>query len=663
MNTSKHIPFLKKNHPTKFQMTRPNLIAQPQHTAKAIITIIFLGYQLMTNAQTDTTTFLIKPYLQYSTKTSIRVLWETREESSSLVKYGKAVEGAKSPVLNQQSSLEGSRWMHEVELNDLKPETNYFWQVISKTASGKVIESEVYTFKSVVNDSSAFTFALVADAQRNNKTPWAWDSVATAVWKERPNFVVLAGDLVDWGHNKREWVHEFLGPGHDLMSRIPVYSVLGNHEGDADYYYQYMANPQPEYCYTFKYGNAEFFMIDSNRDLSEGSDQYNWLEQQLAMSDATWKIAVHHHPPYSSESDDHGNTFKGAKSTMGHTKVRDLPKLFDRYGVDFSLFGHTHVYERTWPLRNNRINQREGTVYINSGGAGGGLETLAPTRNWFTLKTQEGHHYCTFAIYDQMMLFKAIDYTGRIFDAFQLNKDTDRDEVTIIQPPAPIIQSDKYVFSSKTDVSLEGGLQGLKLYYTLDGSEPTRRSNYYDGPIQLEKNTLLKARAFNEDGRASRVISKSFQRVDPMPSTNLKKGRAGFTYNVYTGDWTKGKDNFLTNENLTSTGVTSALNLEQVQVEGNYSAITMDGYFKVDQTDTYTFYVLSPVYLSVKVDGQQVVEHQSGFQEIFQLVLEAGWHKLEIVSFQRKWGQAFALGYWDEIWGRKPIPNFNLKHT
>ncbi|MEM8895265.1 MAG: metallophosphoesterase [Bacteroidota bacterium] len=624
-----------------------------------IAIFFFAGLYTLAFAQSEAPTFLVKPYLQFSTKTSIRILWETDKQTSSKVLFGKAVTGAKVPVLIEEASAEGIRFMHEVELNNLTPETNYFWKAISETSDGEVLESEVYTFKSVVNDSTAFMFALVADTQRNGRTPWAWDSVATAVWKERPNFTLLAGDLVDWGHKKEEWINEFLAPGHDLMSRIPLYAVLGNHEGDADYYYQYMANPLPEYWYTFKYGNAEFFMIDSNRDLSEGSDQYNWLEQQLAKSNAAWKIAVHHHPPYSSESDDHGNTFKGAKSTLGHEKVRDLPKLFDQYGVDFSLFGHTHVYERTWPLKNNRIHQREGTVYINAGGAGGGLETLAPTRNWFTLAIQEGHHYCTFAIYDQTMIFRAIDYTGRVFDTFQLNKATERDEVTIVQPPAPTIESQKYVFSSETEVSFEEGLRGLSVFYTLDGSEPTRRSNAYQGLFLLDQSAEVKARSFNEEGRASRVVSKSFKKVDVLPSTNLKKGKAGLVYKVYSVDW---RENVLKVENLTFEGVTHGLNLNDIDLKDDYGVVTMDGYFKVDKTDTYTFYALNPAHLSVKCDGQEVVAGESEPHNVFQLVLEEGWHQLEIVSYQRKWGKAFALGFWDEMIGRKPIPHFNLKH-
>lgn len=624
-----------------------------------LIMIPFVGL----NAQQNEALFLIKPYLQYSTKTSIRILWETKEEASSTVEYGEAVIGAKSPQLHQKVSLAGNRVMHEVELKRLKPETNYFWKIVSQTTSGKTIESEVYTFKSVVNDSTAFLFALVGDAQINRRTPWAWDSISTQVWQERPHFVVLAGDLVDWGHNKREWVEEFLGPGHDLMSRVPVYSVLGNHEGDADYYYQYMANPKPEYCYTFRYGNADFFMIDTNRDLSEGSDQYNWLEQQLARSNATWKIVVHHHPPYSSESDDHGNTFKGARSTLGHSQARDLPKLFDRFGVDFSLFGHTHVYERTWPLKNNRIHQREGTIYINSGGAGGGLETLAPTRNWFTLEIQEGHHYCTFAIYDKTLLFKAVDHQGRIFDAFQLNKDTDRDEVAIVQPPAPIIDSDRFVFSEQTEVKLEAGLNNLQLYYSLDGSEPSTQSTPYTSPIAIKESTVFKARAFNEQGNASRVVTKSFEKVIAFPPTPLGETQKGLSYKLYTGDWRDKENVFFNKENLAQEGVLNRLNLEPIKVEDEYWAITIDGYFQVPESDTYTFYAFGSRGLSVVIDGQDIMEEEHEQQQVFQLALKAGWHKLEVISFQRKWRKAFGFGFWDELDGRIPIAPFHLKHT
>jgi phosphodiesterase/alkaline phosphatase D-like protein len=66
-------------------------------------------------------------------------------------------------------------------------------------------------------------------------------------------------------------------------------------------------------------------MIDSNRDLYEGSEQYNWLEWELSKSTAMWKIAMHHHPPYTSDSNDYGDTAKEL-SNLG-SKSRNFGRL------------------------------------------------------------------------------------------------------------------------------------------------------------------------------------------------------------------------------------------------------------------------------------------------------------------------------------------------
>jgi predicted phosphodiesterase len=608
--------------------------------------------------------FLVKPYLQYSTKTTIRILWETKELASSSVEYGEAIFNTNEAKLVKNKALKGERYMHEVELKNLKPETNYFWRVISETASGKKIVSNTYTFKTVVQDDTAFSFALIGDAQQNRKTPWAWDVISGKVWEERPSFVINAGDLVDWGPNKNEWVEEFLAPGHKLMSRIPMYAVLGNHEGDADYYYQYMANPAPEYWYTFTYGNADFFMIDSNRDISEGSDQYNWLEQQLAKSTATWKIAVHHHPPYSSEENDHGNTFKGELSELGNRKVRDLPKLYDKYGVDFSLYGHTHVYERTWPLKNNLINQREGTIYINSGGAGGGLEDFAPTRNWFAIELQRKHHYCTFAIYDKTLIFKAIDSDGHLFDTFQMNKEKDKDEVVVVQPPAPIINSEAFVFHKETAFTITSGLKDLDIYYTLDGSEPSQRSKKYQEPVPLKNDVTVKARTYSKKQKASRVVSKSFKKVkNPIKASRVKKTKRGLQYKIFEGDWRDNKSSFFDTAKVSEEGVLNMINIENITPKNEYWAIEINGYIEVPKTAVYTFYGLGTRGLDIKLDGKSIIDIAFESQKTAQLVLETGKHKIAIRSFQRNWRKSLGFGFYNESLGKRiPIKPFNLSH-
>lgn len=625
--------------------------------------IICLLIAFQTLAQQDTANlnlFLVKPYLQYATQNSMTILWETKEAAGSSVEFGKAKFNQEKADLSQTVTLKGTRVMHEVALENLTPETNYFWRVVSETTSGQRLVSETYSFKTAVKDSSAVVFALVGDSQKNNDTPWAWDSIARKVWQERPNFIIHAGDLVDWGPKKTDWTEHFFPGGQQLMARIPMYTVLGNHEGDADLYYQYMVNPKPEHRYHFKYGNVEFFMIDTNREVSEGSEQYNWLDQVLAKSTATWKIVIHHHPPYSSESDDHGNTFREA-STMG-TKARNLTPLYDKYNVDFCLFGHTHVYERTWPLKNNRINQKEGTIYINSGGAGGFLETFAPTRNWFTLELQEGHHFCTFAIFDHTLAFKAIDNKGRVFDSFQMTKSPARNAVVVTQPPAPIIESDKYVFETSTLATLDPGLAALDLHYTLDGSEPNKNAPKYTAPIKITANTTLKARAYSKIGNPSRIVSRTFQQMKSLPASKVRNAQNGLKYKLYKGDWRDKDSTFFETATVAREGTLSTLDLDKIQVDQEYWGIAIEGYLEVPATDTYTFYALDARGLEIFIDGQQMVKSKAERQIVKSIVLEKGKHAISIKSLQRNWRKSLSFGYYDPLLGRSPIPPFDWSH-
>ncbi len=355
---------------------------------------------------------IVGPYLQWATQSEISILWETSVPASTLLEYGLTAE------LGMSETLEGPRKMHEIRLDGLKTQTKYFYRILSVAEDGTEFGSEIYTFQTAVEDESAYAFLVLSDTQSN---PPVWGEIAERGWNERPNFGILAGDIVGTGYNTNEWVDEFFAPGAPLMRRVPIFTSLGNHEQDAPQYYKYMANPAPEYWYTFDYGNAQFFMLDSNRDMRAGSEQYQWLEKELASSTATWKFAVHHHPQYSSDENDYGDTYKGS-ALEGDPKSRPLIPLYERYGMDVVFMGHIHDYERTWPIKEDKVDQEDGVIYLQTGGAGGGLENYAPTRSWFTAKVKRAHNYGIVAIHEGTFQFQAFDLEGRLFDHFEIRK-------------------------------------------------------------------------------------------------------------------------------------------------------------------------------------------------------------------------------------------------
>ncbi len=622
-----------------------------------ILLPVFILIAYLLPGQSDTG-FLVKPYLQFSTQTGMYILWETHKNATTKVEYGEAIKNAAQPNLDQTVNIKGQRTLHEVYLDKLKPETNYFYRVVSVTEDGKEWISPTSTFKTAVKDSSALMFALIGDTQRNNDTPWAWGKIAEKVWQDRPNFVVHVGDLVDKGLKKTDWTEHFFPYGHILMNRVPIYPVLGNHEQDSPLYYDYIVAPAPEYYYTFTYGNIQFFMIDSNRDLYEGSEQYNWLEWELSKSTAMWKIAMHHHPPYTSDSNDYGDTAKEL-SILG-SKSRNLVPLYDKYGLDFCLYGHTHLYERSWPMTNDRINTKDGVIYINSGGAGGYIEDFAPTRSWFTTELQAVHHYCTFNIYQDQLIFKAIDHEGRLIDAFQMEKNKDKLKI-VKMPPGVKIETSGPVFEKSTSVTLSAAMDDLMIYYTTDGTEPTNKSNRYSQPIMVDKTCTIRARAFTKDVNQSRITQQSVKKMSPQAPTVKKDLVKGLNYAYYEGDWKNIPD--FSNLQAVKTGNMQTLNLSAVAHREDNFGLVIEGYIEISETGIRTFYINSDDGSKLYINDELLIDHDgdhSAMSKTGQTILAKGKHKIKIEYMEFRGSQHLQAGYLDRNKNEIPFTPFEL---
>jgi predicted phosphodiesterase len=366
------------------------------------------------SAVPDGPKFVVEPYLQYVTRTGITVMWETEEACTAVVEYGD-----KYPP-KEQAKVEKADVMGEVPLTNLEPNTKYFYRVVCKDAQGRELTSKPLTFMTAPGPADAFSFTVVGDTQRN---PVVTGKIAKLMWERRPNFVVHCGDVVDDGASKLQWTGDLFKPCNELFGRVAVFPCIGNHEKDHPHYYKYFSLPKPEYYYQYTYGNTDFFVLDTNtkRNLKADGEQYKWLDKALAASTAKWKVCYHHHPAYSSDDDDFGNSWKGS-TTSGDPRVRNFVTLYEKYNVDVVFNGHIHVYERTWPVRAGRVDQKAGVVYVTSGGGGGKLEDFAPTPAFFKENFRSDYHFCYVTVHGGTFNLKAFDVEGRQFDQFTINK-------------------------------------------------------------------------------------------------------------------------------------------------------------------------------------------------------------------------------------------------
>ncbi len=364
----------------------------------------------------------ILPYLTWPQPNGVSVMAETRLPGLARLMIR---EVSDTEWETYEAAGERAATIHEFVVRDLKPDTKYFYSVEADAAAGgreqPSLASEVRSFRTAPGSrDAAFTFSVLSDTQTNGDVA---KRVADLAFEHRPNFVVHCGDLVDTGSTRSDWTETFFPSMRPLIEHAPLVPVLGNHEQDAKLYYDLMSLPEPERWYSLAYGNAEFFMLDGNRSLDDQSEQLKWLKGVLQDSEATWRFAVIHQPPYTSDSNDYGETSE-TTSTRGDVNVQNILGALERYGVDLCFSGHVHDYERTFPIKGGKVvpYAEGGIVYVTAAGAGGSLEDFDATNTWFGHKKMRRHHFVHVAIHGDQLELQAMDEDGRLFDVFRLEQ-------------------------------------------------------------------------------------------------------------------------------------------------------------------------------------------------------------------------------------------------
>ncbi|SHK53762.1 Serine protease, subtilisin family [Clostridium cavendishii DSM 21758] len=96
-------------------------------------------------------------------------------------------------------------------------------------------------------------------------------------------------------------------------------------------------------------------------------------------------------------------------------------------------------------------------------------------------------------------------------------------------PLKPIASVPGGTYSTNQIVSLSDRTSGVSIYYTLDGTIPTVKSNLYSKPITISSTKTLKAIAVDSNGKSSDVLSELYKItttsvIIPTPTTNIVAG-------------------------------------------------------------------------------------------------------------------------------------------
>ena len=260
------------------------------------------------------------------------------------------------------------------------------------------------------NRDGSVKFAVLGDFGTGDRTQYELGRQMASL-RERFtfDFVVLVGDNLYGSERPQDFRRKFEEPYKALLDAgVKFYATLGNHDAREQRFYK-LFNMNGRLYYTFSpQANVRFFMLESTYPEPE---QIQWVEKELAASGSEWKIAVFHHPLYSS-GDRHGSDIR--LRTV-------LEPLFLKHNVSVVLNGHDHFYERVKPQKGIAYfvvgsggKLREGNIDRGSGLTAAGFDTdLA---------------FMAAEIAGNEMYFNAISRLGEVVDSGVLTRRTgDRD--------------------------------------------------------------------------------------------------------------------------------------------------------------------------------------------------------------------------------------------
>lgn len=309
----------------------------------------------------------------------------------------------------------GTVRVHKATANGLKPGTEYVYRV----GDGQGHYSHQGTFRTADGFADRTKFLYFADSQAQTEREFQlWGDTVNKAVQEHPDaeFMVHAGDMVDKGFLEEQWNYWFSSAQEHLMNTTLV-SAIGNHEvmgtkenGDFLAHFNQPGNGLDSLKgtnFSFDYNHIHFVVLNSEYMLKE---QQEWLEQDLAVNDKLWTIALFHQGPYGSIYDT--------------AKVRELwAPVLEKHGVDLVLNGHDHIYLRSYLMKNRHIStDGQGTTYMVAGSTG--PKFYAHTeRGWHEVVDDEKiQMYASVEVVGDKLHVVAKTISGRVVDEFTLTK-------------------------------------------------------------------------------------------------------------------------------------------------------------------------------------------------------------------------------------------------
>jgi 3',5'-cyclic AMP phosphodiesterase CpdA len=234
----------------------------------------------------------------------------------------------------------------------------------------------------------------------------ATTEVANMVKAQQPDIILTSGDNSSAG--------SFVTPTSvykDWVDRQLFWTAPGNHDqhtvpGVPDYcesYLDYFPHIKRQYAYVLSLGPIDFFFLNSDGTNPDGytatSRQGEWLTNAIAASRAAWKVAIFHHPSYSSSA------VHGSSVWMQWPQLKSMNLVYN---------GHDHIYERSYV---------DGVYYIVNGMGGGNFYSfIANPVAGSQFRYNATHGAVRLEVTQNRLIHRFVDVNNVVIDELELTK-------------------------------------------------------------------------------------------------------------------------------------------------------------------------------------------------------------------------------------------------
>lgn len=292
-----------------------------------------------------------QPYLVLQTQNAVTIKWQSNKEELGRVAYGLTPQNMANVRFEQTSSKK-----HSLTLTNLKECTKYFYRV---AASSLIIDNKGRSFTTLCEKKEKQRLWVIGDSGKSgHKQQEVYHQMLDYINHDfnKLDMWILLGDNAYSSGTQKKYNKKLFKPFVELVKRYVPWAVPGNHDMKRWAFYDVWDFPtnaesggvasHREEFYSVEDGNLHLVMLDSETvSRSKTGKMAEWLKKDLSANTKPFVIVAFHTPPYTDGGHKSDSIFDSS-GRLVEMRENFVP-IFDKYGVDLVLSGHSHGYERS----------------------------------------------------------------------------------------------------------------------------------------------------------------------------------------------------------------------------------------------------------------------------------------------------------------------------